>query len=314
MNVFVTGAAGYIGGAVVRVLADAGLAVQGGVRRGVGLPAGVAAVLTGDLAVAAPDLSGVAAVVHAAGLGHRRGVPEAVWLAANVEAPVRLARAAKAAGVARFVLVSTAHVHGRVFDGVATDASAVQPMDAYAASKLEAEARVAEIFGEGLTVLRPVAVIGPGCPGNLQMVMRLLARRFPLRVPLPFGSIANRRSFIEVSDLARLVLAVLRAEVPPPIVLAAHPESVSTPVVIRALARGMGLSPLLVPFPPAVLGATAAALGRGAMWQSLAGSFVADPAAALSLGWRPAESLTESLVRTGAAFTVTQYHSPDPLT
>jgi UDP-glucose 4-epimerase len=300
MNVFVTGAGGYIGGAVAGGLAAAGVAVRGGVRRAVVLTAGVEAVVTGDLADRAPDMRGCRGVVHAAGLGHRRGVPEAVWRRANVDAAVNVARAARAAGVARFVLVSTAHVYGRVYDAVVADGAAVGPMDDYAASKLEAERAVAAEFGDGLTVVRPVAVIGPGCPGNLQLVMKLLGRR----VPLPFGAIGNRRSFIEVGDLARLVLAVLRAEAPPSVVLAAHREAIATPDLIRALARGMGVRPVLFGCPPALLGAAARVAGRAAMWQSLAGSFVADPRAALALGWAPQETLAESLVRTGGAYAV----------
>ncbi len=279
---------------------DAGLPVRGGVRRAGVVPAGVAAVVTGDLAVGAPDLAGVGAVVHAAGLGHRRGVAGAVWRGANVDAAVNLARAAKAAGVGRFVLISTAHVLGRVREGVVCDLTSVGPMDDYARSKLEAELAVAEVFGAGLSVVRPVAVIGPGCPGNLQLVMKLLSRG----VPLPFGSIDNRRSFIAAEDLGRLVLAVLRAEAAPGVVLAAHPESIGTPALIRALASGMGLRPRLLPCPPAALAAGARLLGREAMWQSLGGSFVADPAAALALGWAPRESLAESLQRTGAAYAV----------
>jgi UDP-glucose 4-epimerase len=300
MKVFVTGAAGYIGGAMAGVLALAGMAVTGGVRRAAALPAGVAMRVTGDLADAAPDLAGFDHVVHAAGLGHRRGVAEGVWRRANIDAAVNLARAARAAGVTRFVLISTAHVYGRVHTGIVTDATAPDPMDDYAASKLEAEARVAEVFGAGLAVVRPVAVIGPHCPGNLQLVMTLLARR----VPLPFGAIANRRSFIAAGDLARLVLAVLTAEAAPDVLLAAHPETISTPDLVRALARGMAVKPNLVAFPPGLLGLTAGAAGRGAMWQSLAGSFVADPQNARALGWAPRETLAESLARTGAAYTV----------
>jgi UDP-glucose 4-epimerase len=300
MSVFVTGAGGYIGGAVARGLVAAGLAVRGGVRRTAALPAGVVPVVTGDLADSAPDFGGVSVVVHAAGLGHRRGVPETVWRRANVAAAVNVARAARAAGVGRFVLVSTAHVYGRVYEGVVADGSAVHPMDVYAASKLEAERAVAAPFGEGGTIVRPVAVIGPGCPGNLQLVMKLLARR----VPLPFGAIANRRSFIDVDDLASLVLAILRADAPPAVVLAAHPDSVATPALIRALARGMGVRAVLPACPPGLLAAAARLAGREAMWQSLAGSFVAEPRAALALGWAPANSLAESLVRTGAGFVV----------
>jgi UDP-glucose 4-epimerase len=299
--IFCTGAGGYIGGAIVRAAAAAGMTVQGGVRRQTELPAGVTPVVTGDLAGAKLNFAGVAAVIHAAGLGHKRGVPEAIWRSANVDAAVNIARQAKAAGVQKFVLISTAHVHGRIHDGVVTDNTPPNPMDDYAASKLQAEQEVAAVFGAGLTVLRPVAVIGPHCPGNLQLVMKLLHRR----VPLPFGSIQNQRSFIDAEDLALLVLAIVNTENPPPVVLAAHPESISSPALIRALAMGMGVKPILLPFPPALLSTGASLLGRAAMWQSLAGSFVANPQAARTLGWAPRRALAERLTQTGAAYVVT---------
>jgi UDP-glucose 4-epimerase len=298
--ILVTGAGGYIGGAVLRMALASGMAVMGGVRRETVLPEGAVPVVTGDLATADLNLKGVTAVVHAAGLGHKRGVPEAVWRGANVDAAVNVARQAKAAGVQKFVLISTAHVHGRVHDGVVTDSTPPNPMDHYAASKLQAEQDVSAAFGMGLTIIRPTAVIGPHCPGNLQLVMKLLARR----VPLPFGSIHNQRTFIDADDLARLVLAALRSQNPPPVVLAAHPESISTPALIRALATGMGITPRLLPFPPALLAAGATLLGRAAMWQSLAGNFIATPVAARALGWAPAQTLTESLIKTGAAYVV----------
>jgi nucleoside-diphosphate-sugar epimerase len=256
--------------------------------------------VTGDLALTKMDLAGFDAVVHAAGLGHRRGVSPAVWRSANVDAAVNLARLAKAAGVARFVLISTAHVHGRVHPGIVSDDTPANPMDEYAASKLEAEQAVAAIFGPGLSILRPVAVIGPHCPGNLQLVMKLLRRG----LPLPFGAIANRRSFIDVADLARLVRAVLNAAMPPPIVLAASPDAIATPALVQALAEGMGIPAKLPAFPPPVLGAAAKMLGRAAMWQSLAGSFIANPQAATQLGWAPSNSLRESLIKTGQGYAV----------
>ena len=301
MKVFVTGAAGYIGGAICRILLSSGYEVLGGIRRPATLVAGVVPVVTGDLATASLGLSGVDAIVHAAGLGHRRGVDQAVWRRANVDAPVNVARAALAAGVQTFVLISTAHVQGRVHEGVVSDATPENPMDDYAASKLEAEREVAAIMGDRLSIIRPVAVIGPACPGNLQLVMKLLARH----VPLPFGAIRNQRSFIHADDLARLVLAVLRAGHPPAIALAAHPQTIDTPTLIRALAEGMGISPILLPFPPAILAAAAGVVGRAAMWQSLAGSFIAAPDAALALGWHPAQSLVEDLREVGRYYNTT---------
>jgi hypothetical protein len=46
-------------------------------------------------------------------------------------------------------------------------------------------------------------------------------------------------------------------------------------------------------------------LGRQAMWQSLAGDFVPNPVAALGLGWRPRETLAESLAHTARYYNTT---------
>jgi len=300
-RVLVTGARGYIGGAIARVLQKSGYEVTGGVRQDCALPAGITPMVTGDLADARLRLDGFDAVLHAAGLGHRRNLAPELWRRANVDAAVNLARQAKAAGIARFVLISTAHVHGRTHAGIVTDATAANPADDYAASKLHAERQVSAAFGGGLSILRPVAVIGPHCPGNLQLLMKLLARG----VPLPFGAIANHRSFIEAEDLARLAQAVLASPAPPPILLAASPEAIATPDLIRALAQGMGVAARLPKLPPVLLAAAATSIGRAAMWQSLAGSFTADPKAALALGWAPRQGLRENLIETARHYTVT---------
>ncbi len=245
------------------------------------LPAGAEPWVTGDLAAGPFLIPPVDVVIHAAGLGHRRGVAPEVWARANVEAAVNLARAASQAGAKKFILVSTAHVHGRVATGVVTDTSPPNPMDE-------------------VTIIRPTAVIGPHCPGNLQLVMKCLARG----MPLPFAGIANLRSFVPVADLARLVLLAAGRNTPA-LILAAHPEPVSTPDLVRALAEGMGVRAKLFSVPGGILGLVASLAGRAAMWQSLAGSFVAKPEAALALGWRPAQNLTESLRETGRYYNTT---------
>ena len=299
MTVLVTGATGYIGGAILNRLREAGVDVLAGVRSTAALPAGATVLLTGDLAEPGLKLPPMEAVIHAAGLGHRRGVPTATWRRANVDAAVNLAHAAREARAKRFILISTAHIHGRVHEGMVTDTTSPNPMDAYAESKLQAEHDVAAAFGPGLCLIRPVAVIGPGCPGNIQLLLRLLARG----IPLPFGSVQNRRSFIARDDLARIVCAVLQAPVMPESVLAAHWETISTPGLVRALAQGLGTTARLPACPPHILAAAAAMLGRSAMWQSLSGDFIANPTAARALGWQPAASLVECFQATARYYT-----------
>ena len=301
MNILVTGATGYIGGAILDRLAIEGMQVTGGVRKAVILPHNAKAFVTGDLSIPGLELPQTDIVIHAAGLGHRRGISAETWRRANVDAAVNLARAAREAGAKRFILISTAHVHGRVHPGVVTDSSPPNPMDGYAASKLQAEHDVAAAFGPGLSIIRPVAVIGPACPGNIPLLLKLISKG----IPLPFGAIENRRSFIHVEDLARLVMAVIRAEKPPESVLAAQPETIGTPDLIRALAQGLGMQEKLSSVPPELLATGAKLLGRGAMWQSLAGNFVANPAAARALGWEPAQTLEESFILTARYYNTT---------
>jgi nucleoside-diphosphate-sugar epimerase len=300
MRVFVSGASGYVGGGIARHLAARGHEVLGGIRRPRQLPENVTPFLTGDLAESAPDLSGVDAVVHAAGLAHIRNAPPEAWDRANVQAAETVAKAALAAGVGRFVLISSIGVLGRALPGMADETTLSNPADTYANSKLTTEIRLRALLGERLCVLRPAAVVGPGCPGNIPLLLKLLHHS----VPLPFASIRNARSFIALEDLARLAELALAPQTPP-LLLAAHPEPISTPSLIRALAEGMGMAPRLFPFPPALLGLAAQITGRGAMWQSLAGSFTVTPHAALAMGWKPAQTLAETLRATSRYYNTT---------
>ncbi|MHB1303252.1 MAG: NAD-dependent epimerase/dehydratase family protein [Acidiphilium sp.] len=276
--VLVSGAAGFIGRAVTRHLAETGTEVIVALRRARDIPGAARAVDAGDLAAPAPALANAmrnaGAVVHAAGLAHRTGVDPAALAAANVTAARRVAEIAAARGVPRFVLVSSAAVFGKSRPDRFNEASPLGPDDAYARSKVEGEAAVrAALAGSGttLTIVRPCAVVGPGCAGNIPRLARLVARGWPL----PFGAIRNARSFIAVDDLAMLIAMTVDAAAPPDCVIAAHPRPISTPDLIRALARGLGRRLRLRPAPPPLLAAAARAAGRGELWHSFAGSFVA---------------------------------------
>ncbi len=300
--VFCSGATGYIGSTILRHLVAQGTPALAGVRTQHILPKGETGLVTGDLSIPGLVLPPVSAVVHAAGLGHRRGVPADAWQRANVDAALNLARAAKAAGASRFVLISTAYVYGRVHQGLVNDKTAPNPMDVYAQSKWDAEEACAAAFGPGFCAIRPVAVLGPGCPGNVQLLLKCLLRG----IPLPFGAIANRRSFIDRDDLAAIVLAALAAPKLPEYVLAAHPESISTPELILALAEGAGVKARLPPCPPQLLALGASLMGRPEMWQALSGDFAANPVAAQSLGYKPLRSLRETLAQAARYYVTTR--------
>ncbi|MGC9268702.1 NAD-dependent epimerase/dehydratase family protein [Acidiphilium sp.] len=301
-TVLVSGASGFIGRAVTRHLADSGYEVVVALRRARDIPGASRQVDAGDLAAPDPALAnamrGVGAVIHAAGLAHRSGVDPTAMAAANVTAAQRVAEIAASRGVPRLILVSSAAVFGKSRPTIFSEASVEHPDDDYARSKLDGEASVrAALAGTStrLTIVRPCAVIGPGCAGNIPRLVRLIQSGWPL----PFATIDNARSFIAVSDLARLITATIGAASPPDVVIAAHHAAISTPDLVRALVRGLGVKRHLVPVPPRWLEIAAIVGGKGTLWQSFAGSFQADVAlASARLGFSAATPIATALETT----------------
>ncbi|MCW8308115.1 NAD-dependent epimerase/dehydratase family protein [Acidiphilium sp. PA] len=304
-SVLVSGAAGFIGRALTLHLAANGYEVVVALRRPRDIPGASRQIDAGDLAAPEPALAnamrGVAAVVHAAGLAHRTGVDPSAMASANVVAARRVAEIAASRGVPRFVLVSSAAVYGKSRAGPFSEASATGPDDPYARSKLAGEQAVRDALAgsaTGLLVVRPCAVIGPGCAGNIPRLIRLIESRWPL----PFGRIRNQRSFIDVDDLAALIGCTIKAADIPDILIAAHEQPISTPDLIRALMRGLNRRRALLPVPGGMLRAGAMAAGKASLWQSFAGSFQADVSlAARTLGYRASTSVENALQRTAAA-------------
>ncbi|BBK41073.1 epimerase/dehydratase [Allostella vacuolata] len=288
----VTGASGFVGQAVAARLLASGHQVAAAVRRPGDAPTGTAAQVIGDLAGPvdwSAALRGIDAVAHLAARVHvmrdRAADPEAAFAAVNETATRDLAAAALAAGVRRFVFLSTVKVLGeRTAPGRPfRDGDPARPEDAYGRSKLAAEEALAAMPGLEPVVLRPPLVYGPGVRANL----RALARLARSGLPLPFGRLANRRSLVGVSNLAAAVeLCLSHPDAPGRRLLVAdwHP---TTAELAAALARAAGRRPLLLPVPAAVF-RLAARLGGAAAIARLTQPLELDPAGLAALGWRPA--------------------------
>ncbi|WP_081616998.1 SDR family oxidoreductase [Thioalkalivibrio sp. ALJ2] len=307
-RVLVTGATGFVGGAVVQRLAAEGRLVPvAGCRRSVSAPEGAELAVTSSLGPEADwsgVLQGVEAVVHAAARVHvmedDAADPLAEYRRANVEGTLALARQAAQAGVRRFVFVSSIKVNGeQTAPGSAFSAAdAPAPVDPYGVSKAEAEAGLFALgreTGMEIVVVRPPLVYGPGVGGNFARMMQWMARG----VPLPLGAVDNRRSLVGLDNLVDLLVTCLEHPAAANrVFLAGDGEDLSTTGLLRRVAAAMDRRARLVPFPPALLRASARAVGRGEMARRLLDSLQVDISHTReTLGWEPPVSVDEGLRR-----------------
>jgi UDP-glucose 4-epimerase len=314
----VTGASGFVGLRLCARLAAAGHAVRAAVRReDTGLAALVPTarlVRVGDIG---PDtdwqaaLAGVDMVVHLAARTHvmrdSASDPLAEYRRINVAGSERLARAAAAVGASRLIYMSSIKVNGEAtFYAPFRESDAPAPLDAYGQSKWEAEralSRIASETGLGVTVLRPPLIYGPGVKGNVARLLAWIERG----LPLPLASIVNRRSLIYLENLIDATLAALRHPAPGKLYLVSDGRDLSTPQLIRALARGLDKAPRLLAFPPSLLRLAGACTGQVDAVGRLAGSLRIDASRiAAELGWRPAHDPDEGLVLTAKAYRATR--------
>ena len=303
-SVLVTGANGFVGRALCEALAASGRRVKRALRMAQpGRPDDVA---VGDIGADTDwrsALEGVSSVVHLAARTHvlRETAADSLseYRRVNLDGTRRLAQQAGRAGVRRLVFVSSIKVNGEVTERPFTEDDAPRPEDAYGVSKWEAEQALARVAGEtGLqvAVLRPPLVYGPEVKGNFLRLMGLVARG----TPLPLASITNRRSLIYVGNLVDAVIKAI--DVPAAAgraYLVSDGEDVSTPDLVRAIARALGVAPRLLPCPPAMLRLGAALTGKRAELARLTGSLQVDGSRAhRELGWQPRLSLAQGLAAT----------------
>ena len=226
----------------------------------------------------------------------------ALYRATNTEATLNLARQASQAGVKRFVFISTIKVNGEGRDTAYRETDVPVPEDAYAISKWEAEQglqQIARETGLEVVILRPPLVYGPGVKANFLRLMKTIQRGWPL----PLGAIRNRRSLLYLGNFVDAIrLCVEHPAAAGQTFLLDDGQAVSTPELIRAVARAMGRPARLLAVPVGVLAFMGALLGKRAAVARLTGSLHVDSSAIRSrLGWTPPYSMEAGLAATVAA-------------
>jgi len=227
MKILITGTEGYIGARMAPILAARGHDITGldtGFYRDgclyhdpLGMPTGPRTIYKDLRAVTAEDLEGFDAVVHLAELsndplGENR--PEITFVI-NHQGSVRLARAAKEAGVRRFVYASSCSVYGFAANGEHVDETApTNPQTAYAQCKVNVERDLKPLADADfcVTFLRNATAYGPSPRMRFDIVLNDLCALAWTKKKIAMVSDGSPwRPIVHIEDIIQAVRCTLEA-------------------------------------------------------------------------------------------------------
>lgn len=250
-----------------------------------------------------PHFKSVEVIIFMAGRAHIQKElskdPLKEYWAINVDAAINCAEQAAAAGVKRFIYLSTIKVNGentsqgRLFSNKCLPC----PQDAYAISKLEAEKQlqlIAKKSGIEVVIVRPPLIYGPGVGANFLMLMKIVH----VGLPLPLKSVlSNKRSFISVYNLVDFIICCIEhPSAANEVFLVSDNSDISTVDLLSKLYELMGIRNRMFRFPIKVLVFIFKIFGKGPIIDRLTGSLQIDLShASKKLNWLPPFSLEEGL-------------------
>lgn len=284
-KVFITGANGFVGKTLSRFLVQNDISYTAGERSLYG--AMESQKRWSDI------LAGHDVVVHLAARVHVMDETEKDPLVAfrkvNVEATLNLAVGARAAGVKRFIFVSSIKVNGEETQDVPFSASDMPlPSDPYGVSKMEAEIALLNLHEPGkfeIVIIRPPLIYGPGVKANFEKLFWLVKKDFPL----PFAAVKNKRSLVSIYNLCDLIITCINhPNAGGEIFLVSDDHDYSLKELLQVMGKTLNKSPRLIYVPVGLMKFGAVLLGKRTYVQRLFGNLQVDISKTKNrLNWKP---------------------------
>lgn len=247
-------------------------------------------------------------VIHCAGRAMADGSANSLEALreVNTYGTLNLAEQAAAAGVKRFIFISSIKVNGESTElglPFKPDDKFV-PTDPYGQSKYEAELglrKTAEKTGMEVVIIRPPLVYGPGVKANFAAMMKWVNKG----LPLPLGGITeNRRSLVSLDNLIDLIITCIdHPNAANQTFLVSDGEDLSTAQLLLNMADALEVANRLLPVPCSWLTCAAKLIAKPAIAQRLCGSLQVDISKTKELlNWQPPYGTAECMKKTASAF------------
>lgn len=285
MKLLVSGATGFVGKFLCAYLAKEGHTVTK-----ISRDLSSQAIKTGDCLI---HLAGRAHVMHETAEDIYQAYAEV-----NIGYTLKVAEWANHLGIKRFVFLSSVKVNGEASSKLFTEADTPAPLDPYGQTKLEAEIALKDFCAANqmeLVIIRPPLIYGTGVKANFRQLIKLCL----LPLPMPFGLVNNKRSFISLDNLADFILLCSwHPQAANHTFLISDGEDVSTAELITIIRKVKQQRPWLIPVPLWILKSLFKLIGKSGLAQRLLGNLQVDISKAKTLlGWQPKLSFHDGIAK-----------------
>lgn len=314
MKLLITGGTGFVGQALInRLTTFNNYKIYATVRKSITIFPSEVSQLKFDGLSPLTDwcnhLKGIDCVIHTAARVHVMTEistnPSNDFRTVNTTATLNLAKQAASLGVNRFIYISSIKVNGEATlpNLPFTSNDMFVPSDSYALSKYEAEQGLLKISKNSqmeVVIIRPPLIYGPGVKANFASMIEWVNKG----VPLPFGVIYNKRSFIALDNLTNFIVHCIdHPKAANEIFLISDGEDISTTELLMKVAKAFNKKAWLIPIPVSVMSLAAKLMGKSDLANRLFDSLQIDNTKAKDLlGWEPITTMDEQLKKTAEAY------------
>lgn len=199
-------------------------------------------------------LSNYYAFVHLAGKAHdlKNASNDQEYFEVNTELTKRLFDKFIDSDCSVFVFLSSVKAVADTVSGVLTEDHIPNPKTAYGKSKLEAEKYILSRNlpeHKRVYVLRPCMIHGPKNKGNLNLLYAIVSKG----MPYPLAAFDNKRSFVHVDTLSRLILELINKRPLSTVFNVSDDYPLSTTEVVQCMYEVEGNKPKLIAVPKKII-------------------------------------------------------------